>query len=287
MVARRKEIKLGVIIHTPKHPFIEELMRGIESAKDEIKDYGVELIVKYGKGFDAEDQLKLIDELIEEGIKGLAIIPIHDKKIIEKINEIHKNGIAVALMVSDEKVDCLAYVGCDLRRGGTIMGGLVGMMSNGQANILYATSPLGTLGNITRLEGFQEVLDSRYPDMRLAGVCEFPNDDLLSYKKGLIEFQKYDQIDTIIIATGFSHGILEAIAESYSGKKIRVVALDLANSIVEGMGKNVIQASVVQHPYDQGKKVIKLLFDYLVMGKKPKGPKKYIETDIKIYESIF
>lgn len=287
LVARRKEIKLGVIIHTPKHPFIEELMRGIESAKGEFKDYGVEIIVKYGKGFDAEDQMKLIDELIDEGIKGLAIIPIHDKKIIDKINEIHKNGIAVALMVSDENADCLAYVGCDLRRGGAIIGGLAGMMSNGRANVLYATSPLGTLGNIDRLEGFKEILASRYPDIKLAGVSEFPNDDLMSYKKALTEFEKYDQIDTLVIATGFSHGLLEAFTEAYADKKIRIIALDLAPSIIEGMRKDVIQASVVQHPYEQGKKVIKLLFDYLVMGKKPEGPKKYIETDIVIYESIF
>ena len=53
------------------------------------------------------------------------------------------------------------------------------------------------------------------------------------------------------------------------------------------MARGVVQATVVQHPFLQGKKVIETLFNYVVMGKMPDSKKIYIDTDIKIYESVF
>lgn len=287
LVARRKEVKIGVMIHTPRHAFIEELLAGIQAASDKFQDYGVEIITRYGEGYDADSQIKMIDELVMEGINALAIIPLNDRRVVRKLEELKEKGITVALMVSDIDVDCLAYVGCDLYRGGRIIGGLAGMLGSGTGKVVYCTAPLEILGNVRRLEGLRDILRERYPGIGLSGVCELQNDDLVAYREAVKELKKYRDADTIVVTTGCTKGVLSAIQETDFDKKVNIITLDLAESVTEAMSKGVVQATVVQHPFLQGKKVIDTLFNYVVMGRKPEAQKLYIDTDIKIYESMF
>ena len=287
LVARRKEVKIGVIIHTPKHAFIEELLAGIQAANKKIADYGVEIMARYGEGYDADSQIRMIDELVDEGIHALAIIPLNDKRVVDKLEELRKRGITVALMVSDIDVDCLAYVGCDLYRGGRIIGGLAGMLGGRDSKVVYCTAPLEILGNVRRLDGLKDVLQERYPDIHLLGVCELQNDDLAAYTQAAIAFKEYRDADTIVVTTGCTKGVLSAIEETVFEKKVNVITLDLAKPVEQAMARGLVQATVVQHPFLQGKKAIETLFNYVVMGKVPDSKKIYIDTDIKIYESIF
>lgn len=287
LVARRKEVKIGVIIHTPRHAFIEELLEGIQAANQKIKDYGVEIINRYGEGYDADSQIRMIDELVSEGINALAIIPLNDSRVMKKLAQLKDKGITVALMVSDVDVDCLAYVGCDLYRGGRIIGGLAGMLDGGKGRIVYCTAPLEILGNVRRLEGLKDILKECYPDLSISGVCQLQNDDLVAYKEAVNELSKYRDADTIVVTTGCTKGVLSAIEEIEFDKKVSVITLDLAEPVIQAMSRGLVQATVVQHPFLQGKKVIETLFNYVVMGRKPESRKIYIDTDIKIYESIF
>lgn len=287
LVARRKEVKIGVIIHTPKHAFIEELLEGIQAANKKIEDYGVEIIARYGEGYDVDSQIRMIDELVEEGIHALAIIPLNDRRVMDKLQELKEQRITVALMVSDIDVDCLAYVGCDLYRGGRIIGGLANMLGGRESRVLYCTAPLEILGNVRRLEGFKDILRERYPDISLLGVCELQNDDLAAYKEAAKELQKFRDVDTIVVTTGCTRGVLSAIEETRFNRPVKVITLDQAKPVTEAMSRGMVQATVVQHPFLQGKKVIETLFNYVVMGRMPDSKKLYIDTDIKIYESIF
>lgn len=287
LVARRKEVKIGVIIHTPRHAFIEELLRGIQAANKKIADYGVEIIARYGEGFDAESQIRMIDELVGEGIQALAIVPIHHTKVKKKLEELKNQGITVALMVSDMDAEKFAYVGGDLYRGGRIIGGLAGILGNSKGKLLYCTAPLEILGNIRRLEGVKDVLSERYPQMELKAVHEFPNDDLAAYREGMEFFANHKDAGIIVVATGCTEGVLSAIRETEFESAFSVIALDLSDAVNRAVQEGLVQAVVEQHPFLQGKKVIETLFNYVVMGREPAVPEIYIDTDIKIYESIF
>lgn len=287
LVARRKEVKFGVIIHTPKHEYIAELLRGISVQQSNMKDYGVKVIVKYGEDYSVESQLAMMDDLADQGIQGLVMIPLNDKRIEDKIKELEKRGIFVVLTVSDFNVDSFHYVGCDLFRTGRVLGGLAAMLGCSGTKILYCTAPLKIWGNTKRLEGLKTALESRPFGVSLAGVCELKNNDLIAYRDLSEKLLEYPDIDMIIIATGCTQGVLSAIKERNFKKPVKVIALDFSNPVKEALKENRVQAIVDQHPFLQGKGALQVLFDHSVMGYKQDVIKKYIDTDIKIYENVF
>lgn len=285
---KRSPIKIGVIFHVNKNPFYESVVEGVNAAASTLKDFGISVIIRYGANFDPEDQLRLIDSLIEEGVNALAIVPLNDDRITQKINELHKKNFHVVLLVSDlENTNRLAYIGCDAFKVGRIAGGLTGIMNNGQGNVLYATSHLSMLGNLQRLNGFRSALETRYPGMNLKYVYEFDNDEIPSYKKAASIFEEATDIDTIMIATGSLNGIFQAFSESSLVGKAKIIALDLAQQVRDGIKDSVVTASIVQHPYTQGYQAIKRLSDCFIYNTAPEQEKCYIDCDIKIYESLF
>lgn len=287
LVMRRMALKIGIIIHTARHPFFEEVMRGIRDEQEEVSDYGVEVIVKHGKDFDPEDQLRIIEEMRQEGVRALAIVPIHDQRILDKLAEIQREGIPVVLLVSDESIECLAYVGCDVRQVGRVSCGLAGLITGGSARVLYLTPSLGILGNETRLRGFQEGIEGRYPGIRLLEVCEMPNDDLLSYRMTLELLKKHREVDAVVSTLAYNNGFLRAVEDQGLAGKVKIIALDMEGSIMDGMRKDQVAATIVQHPHRQGKRALQILFDYLVVGKRPQGRNDYLQCDIRIYENVF
>ena len=160
LVARKRAFKIGVIFHAQKHAFFEEVIKGVNAAAEEVRDFGVQVIIKYGINFDVDNQLQLIDELLSEGVNAIALIPINDPRIVVRLNQLNDENFPVALFVSEaENASQLVYVGCDAFSVGRISAGAMGLITNGNANILYVTPPLGILGNSQRLLGFQTTLN--------------------------------------------------------------------------------------------------------------------------------
>ena len=53
--------------------FMQEVNRGIEKAAVELKEKGIQLILKEGLSVDEEEQLQAIEELEQEGIRGRCV----------------------------------------------------------------------------------------------------------------------------------------------------------------------------------------------------------------------
>lgn len=287
LVARRKDLKFGVVICTPKHYFIEELLRGIEHARESVKDYGVKVFVRRGEDYSVESQLSMVDELVGLGVQGLILIPLNDKRVEAKIEELRRRGIFVVLAVSDIQGTGSTYVGCDLYRSGKVLGGLAAMLSRPGAKLLYCTAPLKILGNKKRFDGLAAALDGYGGRLELAGMCELKNDDLEAYRVLSQTLVAYPDVDVIILATGCTQGVLRAIGEAAFEREAAIIALDLSPAVVAALRERKVRAVVDQHPFLQGKMAMDALSDYVIMGQKLPRAKQYIDTDVKIHENLF
>ena len=83
--ARRKK-KLGVVTQLANAAFMQEINRGIQTAKKELEELGIQVIVKERTSVDENEQLEAIEELLDQEIDGLAIMPVDSEKIREKLN---------------------------------------------------------------------------------------------------------------------------------------------------------------------------------------------------------
>ena len=78
--------KIGIVTQLSGSSFMLEINRGIQTGKKELEELGVEVIVKENASVREEDQLRAIDELVKEGIQGLALMPVDTEGVREKLN---------------------------------------------------------------------------------------------------------------------------------------------------------------------------------------------------------
>ena len=139
--AKDERLKIGVVTQLARSSFMQEVNRGIEKAAQELKEKGIQLILKEGLSVDEDEQLQAIEELEQEGIRGLAVMPVDSEAVREKLNAlIEEKNIPVVTFNSDivgTRRAC--FVGMDNRKSGRTAAGLLGMMTRGSGKILIIT----------------------------------------------------------------------------------------------------------------------------------------------------
>jgi len=140
---------IGVLVCAEGNDFFSEVLDGIAAAAQEIQDFGYRVQIKKMRGFDVEDQLKLIDELYQGGLSALAITPINDARIKDRLHALLEENIpVVALNVDIEGGEDITYVGCDYTVSGQTAGAMMGLVTKGEGNVLVVTGSKKILGHI-------------------------------------------------------------------------------------------------------------------------------------------
>lgn len=281
----RRPFVMGVLINSDGNDFFDEVLDGIRRAKKEIESFGVKLSIRVMKGFDVHRQLSLIRELEAEGISALAITPIDDRAVIRVLNELTQREITVATFNADvEGIQKLAFVGCDYRKSGEIAGGLMGLMTGGNAAVGIITGSVKMLGHNLRLRGFESVIKTGYPGMDILEVVENNDDNELSYHCTTELLRKFPQLSALYVAAGGVHGAVEAA--EVDGRKITILTHDETPYVRRKLKEGVIGATIDQQPFSQGYSVIRLLFEAVMYGKRPKQVQNYTKNEIIIRQSL-
>jgi LacI family transcriptional regulator len=280
----KKNYVIGVLVHSDGNEFFDEVLKGIEQARREIHHFGVTVMLRVMKGFDVEKQLGLISDLIGEGVHALAITPIDDPAVVERLQQVTQSGIPVVTLNADVTgVKKLAFVGCDYLKSGEIAGGLMGYFTQGKACVGIVTGSIKMLGHNLRIQGFREVLRHDFPDVQIMDVVENNDDNETSYERVCELLLKYPQMNALYFTTsGGVKGAVKAVCEQNRQQNMTMITFDETPFITTAMKENRIQATVCQQPFAQGYQSIRILFDYLVEGKTPKKQQIYTQNEIKL-----
>lgn len=274
---------IGVLVCAEGNDFFSEVLNGIDMAADEIKDFGFSVIIKKMRGFDVEDQLLHIVELEDMGINALAITPINDKKIRDKLIEMQEKEIPiVALNVDIEGAKNITYVGCDYYISGETAGAMMGLVTCGEANVLIITGSKKILGHNMRVNGFRDVLRNEYKNIKIMNIIETNDSNERAYKMLKNILKEKPSFDAIYFVAGGTVGGIQAIIDSGYENQFKIITNDATKDRIKQVKAGIIDATICQQPYEQGYITIKTLFDYVFFQKKPKGEKKYTNTNIKL-----
>lgn len=127
-------IKIGVLVHLTRIDVFQTVLRGVNAACAEIKALGGKIVLREQEGFDAEEQIRLLDELVAEGVKGIALSPVQDAKLSKRLNELSSSGIPIVTFNTElEGFKKLSHVGVDNVRGGRVGAYLMDLLLRGKA----------------------------------------------------------------------------------------------------------------------------------------------------------
>ena len=169
LAAQKKQLKIGVILFNEKNPFFDEVLEGIQKKAEEMDFYGCDFAIRRVE-MDAKAQVEAMEELRQENISGLILSAFNDAQIAVKINELAEAEIPVVTVNTDiEGTKRFAYVGSDYFECGRTAGGLMGLIIQGSAKLGIITGSSQVLCHTRRIEGFQEVVEKKYPGIEQIG----------------------------------------------------------------------------------------------------------------------
>ncbi|WP_033171097.1 LacI family DNA-binding transcriptional regulator [Selenomonas sp. ND2010] len=284
LAARKKNPVVGVLIASEGVPFFDDVLLPMRKAALKYENYGMKVLWRSMRGFNVEEQCSIIDELASE-VNALIINPVNEPRVIEKLNDLVARGIFV-VTINNDVDDCRrhCYVGTDYLQGGRTAGALLKMIAPPGIHAGVLMGSLSMQGHRQRLQGFLEVLE-KTEDFQLTGVHENEDDDMISYEKTRQLLEEHPETNALFIISSGAYGAARAVMAK-NRRDIVMVVFDTIPSTIRMMHDHIIQAAIYQHPRQQGRKAMQVVFDYLVNGFRPDQKKYLMRNEIRILENV-
>ena len=286
LAAQKKKLKLGVILFSPENPFYVDVLAGVNEKAEELAGYNCTVLVRQIAS-SVDEQLKAMDELVAEGVNGIALAPYNDETVRSRINALYEHGIPVVTLNTDiENSKRLAYVGSNYAKSGATAAGLLQLMTHGQVNVGIVTGSPNILCHTERIAGFTDTLKPYSDTIHITDVVEVHDDEIESYEKTTQLLRAHPEINALYFAAGGVYGGCRSVKALGLQGKIRIVAYDMVPTTRELVKKGTIAAVICQQPKLQGSKPLSLLFTYLTTGGLPEKEHNYVAVDIRIRENL-
>lgn len=274
-----KIYKIGIIINSIGNEFYDTVRLGIEAAA---KNYlNVQLVINEIKGYDDQEQIKSIDNIVQNhDLSALIISPINTINVKKRLNEIN---IPIIHINTDADSHKLAFVGCDYQNSGDICGDLGKLLIPTSGKILIVAGSFKLLGHKLRVDGFESKFNSEPENYQISKI-ENNDDDRISYKLVKEHIEKED-VDLVYFCAAGIKGGLKALKELNSQAKI--ITVDETQTVIENLRSGYIAGTITQQPYKQGYKAVEIAADYLIYGNKPEDAKYITGNHVKLKNSYF
>lgn len=279
----------AVLTQVDALPFLQ---RGIKTGVARQVGFDVEISYFTTSFQDADGQLAILNQAIEQTFDGIIITPIHSRRIRAAIDRAVDAGIPVITCNSDidgTKRKC--FVGMDGSRASRVAGRLMGQFLNGQGEIAIISSAIAEENNnyyvTMREQGFGSFVQKNFPQMEIVERIESFEDPHITYQKTAELLQNHPALRGIYITCGGVAEVGRALRESGRQREIRVVSFEDYPEILELIRADVIDCTLASDLERQGMLPVQLLMDYLVFGRKPTQDQIFTDTQILVKESIF
>ncbi len=246
--AEAKTYRLGLVCKSLQGEYWGSVTR---SAKREAKRQHVRLLLKAPeRETDTATQIRHVEQLIAQGVDGIAIAPVDSKALGPVVRKAVRAGIKVVTFDTDTvDKDRLAYIGTDNLLAGRKAGeAMLGLTSKGKVAIVTGVPTAQNLRQ--RVEGFRRAmlgtrirLLSDQADMGSRDNARRIARETLDAHPDLSAFFT----DNAIAGPAVGDVIRR------SGRKVAVVAFDATPAMLKLVRNGTVQAVIAQKPEQMGK----------------------------------
>lgn len=239
-------------------------------------------------------QKRLLEELLVRGVDGIAVSPIAPADQVQLLNEAAQRTILITHDCDAPGANRQCYIGTDNYVAGRLAGQLVKEALPEGGSVMIFVGRLEQENARLRRQGvIDEVLDRSHdatrndpPETQLTGpkysVLETRTDQFdYARAKSLAEeaIAKYPTLGCMVGLFAYNPPqCLAAIKEAGKLGKIRVVGFDEEATTLQGIVDGEIYGTVVQNPYEYGRKSVEVLAALVRGDRSVIPPNKYIDV---------
>lgn len=265
---QNKQKIIGVVPKATSHVFWVAVEKGARSAGQEL---GV--TVEWNGAPSETDyarQIQIVDSMINRRVDGLAVAASERKALVASVDRAMKQGIPVTVFDSGlDSENFTSFVATNNYEGGQLAGRALAKLIGGKGKVALLRHAPGSTSTMDREKGFSDVI-----------AQEFPGIQIVAEQYGMSDRAKARAAaENILTANGDLNGIFGSAEPSSVGAalavkarglsgKVKVVAFDSSEGLLEDMRGGTIQAIVVQDPYRIGYEAVRTLVNKL-NGKTP------------------
>lgn len=244
------EIHVGLIVKNLVNPFFVYMLYGGEAAANK---HGVQFTGTAPEGGeDAEEQLRIIEDLIQRGVDALVIVPIDSRGIVVGLNRAEAAGVPV--FISNTRAhggEFVSFAGIDHVAMAEAMGRYVVDKLGGQGNIIELEGVTGAQSSIDRGIGFKNIFDNE-PGITVLErtTADFNRARAMSVTEDLLT--RYDNIDAIVAYNdSMALGAIEALRAAGRLADVIVTGTDANQDALKSLEDGELTATVDSDPVAQ------------------------------------
>ncbi|CAM3503234.1 MULTISPECIES: LacI family DNA-binding transcriptional regulator [Saccharibacillus] len=280
--SNNRSVSLAVAFPELPEYFWKQVETGIDAAIRDFRDCGLQVHTIRSKDYDLTEQKTKMLELVDSGeYDAIAISPNDPQEMTDVIDHAVSRNLTVGTFNSDSPLSSrLFYVGCDYRVAGRLAADtlcrLIGR--RGRVGLIMSYTNLQMQQKVT---GFREVISS-YPGVGLKAPLKVDQEEYTSFET----FADYfDGLDGVYVASAKLHLIAEHLEAAGLAGRVALIGHDMNDEIHEAMQRDVVTATICQDPFNQGYRIVKMLWEYLSSRKQPDPREKRIKLELVTREN--
>ena len=225
-------------------------------------------------------QVQIVDSVVAQHVDGIAMAANERQALVPPVDRAMKAGIPVAIVDSGlDSTNYTTFVATNNYEAGQMAARTLAELIGGQGDVAMLALAPGSGSTMDREKGFTDVIAKEYPGIRIVAT-QFSMSDRAKGRTAA---------ENILTAqphlTGFfasaepsSIGVSLALKGRGLAGRVKYVAFDTADSLVQDLRDGTVDALLVQDPFHMGYEAVKAIVDQW----NGKAPPKRIDLHARV-----
>lgn len=255
--ARRGKLVIGVVPKGQAHIFWQTVHAGAAAAA---KERGVEIRWN-GPSMENEfsRQVQVVESMINGRVDGIVLAPTDRVALVSVVERAAREKIPVTIF--DSAIDTenyLSFVATNNYAGGETGARKIGTILEGKGSVAMLMNMPGSASTQEREKGFEETMAKEFPGIRIA-VRQFGMSDRaksLAVAEDILT--AHPELNAIFASNEpGTVGAAQALKSRQLAGKVKLVGFDSSPTLVDDLKGGVIDALIVQDPFQIGFTAVK------------------------------
>lgn len=230
--------------------------KGTEKAAAEIPDIEVEF--RLNPDNTAAEQHRLVDDLLAQGIDGIAISPVDPVNQLQMLNRAAQQTLVVTQDSDAPNSDRACYIGTDNVAAGRQAGELIKEALPQGGKIMIFVGVLDAANAQQRYQGIREALTGT--NIEILDVRTDNTDRVRAKSNASDTLVNHPDVSALVGLWAYNGpAILSAVRDAGKTGSVKIIAFDEEDETLRGIKDGAIYATVVQQPFEFGYRSMQLM----------------------------
>jgi ribose transport system substrate-binding protein len=243
--------KINVIVKMKEASFFNVVKMGAEAAG---KEFDADVIYDGPDNEkDIDEQIKLVEEAINNNSNAIVLAASDYNRLAPVVEKAANNNIPVIIIDSQLKSDRIkGFIGTDNFDAGAQLGQTVAARIGKDCRIAVMNFMKGAASSDMREKGVFNTL-KEYPEIKVVSNMYCNSDEGNAFKLTEKVIKENDNLNAVVCTNAQStEGVARAIDANKLSGKIKIIGLDSTPEEISYLDKGVIEALVIQNPFNMG-----------------------------------